>query len=138
MIDRQQGVSPRLQHSCTDLSCKGLVGEDAGVTGIVAGEARGRIQPVGAEVDQGAGAPAGDGNQEEDREAEVGEPVPLPNLRVSPIHPGQDEIDRHNASGHIPRRLWCPTCCRASLEEDPRLHSGVDHRDDGIPLVCLD
>ena len=114
------------------------MGESAGVTGGVARGARGLVQPVGAEEGQEEGANGGNGDQEDEHEEEAGERGPLPRLRRAPAQPDQDEVDQHNASGHIPRRLWCPACVRASLEEDPHRHAGVDHRDEGLPLVCLD
>ena len=114
------------------------MGESAGVSGGVAGEVRGLVQPVVAEEGQSEDAPLSEGGQRDEHGVEVDEQGPLPQLRTTPDQPSQDEIERHNAAGHIPRRLWCPVCCRASLEEDPHHHSGVDHRDDGIPLVCLD
>ena len=47
-----------------------------------------------------------------------GEEGPEPVLRNAPTKPDQDEVDRHYTT-HVPRRLWCPICAEASLEEDP-------------------
>ena len=60
-----------------------------------------------------------------------------PVLRNAPVKPDQEEVDRHYAT-HIPRRLWCPVCVQASLEEDPHFRAEVDHKDDGVPMVCMD
>ena len=43
--------------------------------------------------------------------------------------------ERHFAAGHVPRRMWCPICARASLEEDPHQRGQEDHFDTGLATV---
>ena len=59
-------------------------------------------------------------------------------IREAPVRPEQPEVDRHFASGQVPRRLWCPICARASLEEDPHRRASEDRRDNGLAMICLD
>ena len=47
-------------------------------------------------------------------------------------------IDKHFASGHVPRRLRCPICAEASLQEDPHRRGEFDHADGGLAMVCMD
>ena len=53
-------------------------------------------------------------------------------------HLDQEEVDRHRAAGHATRRMWCPSCAQASIEEDDHARTGPDHKDTGLPMVCLD
>ena len=106
------------------------------------GIAQGRGQLEGeckvlAPVEQAAEARDGEREQAE-LEEEVGEQGPLPNLRPAPVRPDQQEVDRHYASGHVPRRFWCPACSQASMEDDFHFQSKEDQRDDGLAVVCLD
>ena len=52
--------------------------------------------------------------------------------------PDQAEVDRHRASGHVPRRMWCPACAQACIEKEPHSRTGPDHKETGLALVCLD
>ena len=79
------------------------------------GELLGFSDGGGVETGQAGESSDIDGGGGEVPEGEEGaEPV----LRHAPIKPDQEEVDRHYAT-HIPRRLWCPVCVQASLEEDP-------------------
>ena len=80
---------------------------------------------------------ASNGQRELDGD-EAGEQGPRPNLRAAPTRPDQEDVDRHYAAGHVPRRLWCPVCAHAALDEDPDRRSVDDHHDDGLAMVCLD
>ena len=76
------------------------MGESAGTSGEFAERVRGLVQPVSAEEPQGDDAREGNGEAEHD--GGVDAQGPLPNLRTAPDQPGQDDIDRHLASGHVP------------------------------------
>ena len=55
-------------------------------------------------------------SSQEDVACEEGvDPIPRP----SPSRPEQAEVDTHFAAGHVPRRIWCPICAQAALDEDP-------------------
>ena len=76
---------------------------------------------------------AGAGSQEDSGGEEGLEPV----VRNAPTKPDQSEIDRHFTT-HVPRRLWCPICAQATLEEDPHRRSAEDHVENGLPMICID
>ena len=70
-----------------------------------------------------------------DQEDDVGEARPPKKLR-DPGAPTQEEIDDHEASGHVVHRSWCGHCLRArGLVERHHLQGGEDR---AIPTISLD
>ena len=54
----------------------------------------------------------------------------------APNQPSQEDIDKHNASGHVPFRSWCPVCVEASAKDAPhRATSGSTH---DLPVFSSD
>ena len=67
-------------------------------------------------------------------EAEEGQD---PALRRAPAKPDPEEVEKHFAT-HIPRRMWCPICAQATMEEDQHFRAEEDHKAGGLPMVCMD
>jgi hypothetical protein len=88
-------------------------------------------EPEPADVEAQAQAQNFDRDQED--EGEQGQP---PMERKAPVKPTQDAVNKHNLT-HIPRRMWCPICAKAMLEEDPHRRHEEDHREGGIPEVHM-
>ena len=61
-----------------------------------------------------------------------------PPVRVikSPNQPSQEDIDRHNASGHVPFRSWCPVCVEASAKDAP--HTSTEGPKHDFPVFSSD
>ena len=102
--------------------------------GEIAEEVAGADGAVGTD-EQEAQQAGGDGGPGDDEDGEEGIEAAI---RGAPVRPEQPEVDRHFASGHVPRRLCCPICARASLEEDPHSRAHGDHHDNGLAIVCRD
>ena len=52
-----------------------------------------------------------------------------PHVKVikSPEAPTAEEIEKHNASGHVPFRSWCPICVEGAANDDPHYKQPPDN-----------
>ena len=74
---------------------------------------------------------AGDTIDEHSKEAA---PVRVKN---SPAKPSSIDIEKHNASGHLPFRSWCPICVRGRGKEDAHQRKPTSRNTD-IPYFTCD
>ena len=67
-----------------------------------------------------------------------GWPQDEPKIRTkkSPAKPSKEDIERHNACGHLPYRDWCPICVQGRGKEDGHARQAADQSD--LPLFECD
>ena len=95
----------------------------------------GKVEAADAPNDvEDAHAWAPDLHQHPPPEHEQQAPKEDPKVKSKPIpaKPSREDIERHNASGHVPFRSWCPLCVQGRGKEDG--HKRVDNDSSDLPL----
>ena len=59
-----------------------------------------------------------------------------PKVMKTPVKPSKDEIEAHDASGHVPYRSWCPHCVRGRGVDSP--HRTHDPGEMAVPQIGVD